>query len=130
MTLRGSVAGGTIRRWAVIYGDPAPIFRVVTAAAPLRGMPFWRCVAGLAVGVVGVIEPGHHPLVDRVAVGTHARIVIGGCIRGMAIGALPVEVMSVINVTPIAAGLVAAAAVLAVVVGGRFILVAIQTLLD
>jgi hypothetical protein len=124
------MAGDTIRGGAVIDGDPAPIFRVVTAAASLRGMPVRRCVAGLAVGVVGVIEPGHHPIVDRVAVGTHARVVIGRCIRGMAICALPVEVMSVINVAPIAAGIVAAAAVLAVVVGGRFTLVAIQALLN
>lgn len=107
----------------------APLFGVMTSGAFLRGMPLRRRMTGLTVGVVGVIEPGHQPVIDQVTVGADTRIVVLGCIRGMAIGALPVEFMAVISVVPITAGFMAAAAVLAVVIVRCFILVAFQALI-
>lgn len=129
MVSRRGVAGDTIRRGAVIDRYTTPFFGVMTSGALLRGMPLRRRMAGLAVGVVGVIEFGHQPVFDLVTVSADTRIVVLGGIRGMAIGALPVEFMAVISIIPISAGFMAAAAILTIVIVGRFLLVALQTLI-
>ena len=86
---------------------------MMAAGAFARIVLLWGSMARLAIRVVGVIEDSHHPAADLVAVGADALIVITRCILGVAIGAFAVEVMGVINLTPVPTRVVTAAAILA-----------------
>jgi hypothetical protein len=86
-------------------------------------------MARLAIRIAGVIEAGHHSVIYGMAARAGVPIVIIRVIPGVAIGALSVWFMFVINIAPITAGVVTAAAILAVVVGRRFILVALHTII-
>ena len=124
------MTGETIRRGAVIDTVTAPSLGIMTSGAFTRIMLHRRCMARLAIRIAGVIEAGHHSVVDGMATSAGVPIVIIRVIPGVAIGALSVWFMFVINIAPITAGVVTAAAVLAVVVGRRLSLVAGHTIFD
>jgi hypothetical protein len=130
MIIWRGVAGETICRVRMIEIGIAPPFGIMAAGAFPGIVLFRLCMARQAIGITSVVEPGHHPVTYDMAVSAGARIVILRGILGVAIAALPVEVMVIIVVAPIAAGVVTAAAVLAVVIVGGIILVAFHALLD
>jgi hypothetical protein len=124
------MTGETISRGAVIDAVAAPSLGIMTSGAFTRVMLHRRCMARLAIRIASMIEAGHHSVVDGMAASACVPIVIIRVILGVAIGALSVWFMFVINITPITARVVTAAAILAVVVGRRLILVAGHTIFD